>query len=161
MKTQNQHQEEFYAFSEVTRLCQQVGCARNRLLFNTVLQKLKSFLSMQVYAWTVFPLSHSWDLVIEVFHSVPNRTDVPMREPCGNPSAVVKPNMHNPVPIKHTNVIPTNIDHIPSNTAHSGPGAVLYVFEDNEGVIKMIIEGRSSHNEACFTNPQSCSGFFV
>ena len=39
--------------------------------------------------------------------------------------------------------IPTNIDHIPSNTAHSGPSAMLYVFEDNEAVIKMIIKGRS------------------
>ena len=47
-----------------------------------------------------------WDLVIEAFHSVPNRTDGPKREPRGNPSAVVKPNMHNSIPIKHTNVIP-------------------------------------------------------
>ena len=71
-----------------------------------------------------------WDSVIEVFLSVPNRTDGPKREPWRNPSAVVKPNMHNSTPIKHTNVIPTNIDHIPSNTTHSGSSAVLYVFED-------------------------------
>ena len=32
-----------------------------------------------------------WDLVIEVFHSWPNRTDGPKREPRWNPSAVVKP----------------------------------------------------------------------
>ena len=32
---------EFCAFSEVTRLCQQVGCARNRLLFHTVPQTLR------------------------------------------------------------------------------------------------------------------------
>ena len=79
-----------------------------------------------------------WELVIEVFHSVPNRTDGPKREPWGNPSAVVKPNVHNSIPIKHTNVIPTNIDHIPSNTAHSGSSGTLYVFE-----IKMITKGRS------------------
>ena len=84
-----------------------------------------------------------WDLVIEVLHSVPNRTDGPKREPLGNPSAVVKPNMHNPIPIKHTNVIPTNIDHISPNTTHSGSNAMLYDFEDNEAVIKMIIKGRS------------------
>ena len=53
------------------------------------------------------------------------------------------PNMHNPIPIKHTNVIPTNIDHIPSKTQNSGSSAMLYVFEDNEAVIKMIIKGRS------------------
>ena len=84
-----------------------------------------------------------WDLVIEIFHSVPNRTDGPKREPRGNPSAVVKPNMQNPIPIKHTNVIPANIDHIPPNTTHSGTSAMLYVFKDNEAVIKMIIKGRS------------------
>ena len=45
--------------------------------------------------------------------------------------------------MKHTNVIPTNIDHIPSNTTNSGSSAMLCVFEDNEAVIKMIIKGRS------------------
>ena len=70
-----------------------------------------------------------WDFVIEVFHSVPNRRDGPKREPWRNPSAVVKPKMHNSIPIKHTNVIPTNIDHIPSITTHSASSATLYVFE--------------------------------
>ena len=50
-----------------------------------------------------------WDLVIEIFHSVPIRTDGPKKEPGRNPSAVVKPNMHNPIPIKHTHDSPTNI----------------------------------------------------
>ena len=72
----------------------------------TVLQKLTSIFSMQVCAWTVFPLT-LWDLVIEVFHSAPIRIDGPKREPWRNPSAGVKPNMHDPIPIKHTNVIPT------------------------------------------------------
>ena len=84
-----------------------------------------------------------WDFVIEVFHSAPNKTDGPKRGSRGNPSAVVEPNMHNPIPTKHTNVIPTNIDHIPPNGTHSGHGAMLYVFEDNEAVSKMIIKGRS------------------
>ena len=81
--------------------------------------------------------------MIEVFRSVPNNTDEPKRELRGNPSAIVKSNMHNPIPIKHTNVIPTNIDDIPSNTKNSDSSAMLYVFEDNEAVIKMIIKGRS------------------
>ena len=34
--------------------------------------------------------------------------------------------------------------------------ALLYVFEDNEAVIKMIIK-RKPYNETCFQNPQSCS----
>ena len=32
-----------------------------------------------------------------------------------------------PIPVKHTNVIPKNIDHIPFNTKNSGSGAMLYV----------------------------------
>ena len=85
-----------------------------------------------------------WDLVVEVFHSVPNRTDgLREREPRWKPSAVVKPNMDNPIPIKNTNVIPTNIDHTPRNTTHSDPSALLYVF-DNEAVIKIIIQKSKS-----------------
>ena len=83
-----------------------------------------------------------WDLMIVVFHSLQNNTDGPKRELRGNPSAVVKSNMHKPIQLKHTNVIPTSIDHIPSNTTNSGSSAMLYVFEDNEAVIKMIIKGR-------------------
>ena len=46
----------------------------------------------------------------------------------------VKSNMDNPIPIKHTNVIPTNIDHVPSNAKDSCSGAMMYIFEDNEAV---------------------------
>ena len=65
------------------------------------------------------------------------------RELRWNPSAIAKSNIHYPIPIKHTNVIPTNIDHIPSNTKNSDSSAMLYIIEDNEAVIKMIIKGRS------------------
>ena len=36
-----------------------------------------------------------------------------------------------------------NIDSVPSNVQSSRHEALLYVFEDNEAVIKMIIKGRS------------------
>ena len=36
-----------------------------------------------------------------------------------------------------------NIDCVPSNVQFSNQEALLYVFEDNEAVIKMIIKGRS------------------
>ena len=36
-----------------------------------------------------------------------------------------------------------NVDIIPSNVTSSHQEALLYVFEDNEAVIKMIIQGRS------------------
>ena len=43
----------------------------------------------------------------------------------------------------HTNLDLISIDHVPSNGTHSGSNAVLYVIEDNEAVIKVIIRGRS------------------
>ena len=51
----------------------------------------------------------------------------------GKPSAIVKWNMHNTIPIKDTNVLPKNIDHIQSNTMNSDSSAMLYVFEDKWG----------------------------
>ena len=49
-KTEHQHQVDSCAFSEAISLFQSVGCVRNKLQFHTVAQKLKYFLSMQVYA---------------------------------------------------------------------------------------------------------------
>ena len=75
---------------------------------------------------------------------IPYRTDGPKRESHEETRRqVAKPNMHNSIPIKHTNAIPTIIDHIPSNATNSGSSAMLYIFEDNEAVIKRTIQGRS------------------
>ena len=41
-----------------------------------------------------------------------------------------------------TNVL-KNIDCVPSNVQSSRQEALLYVFEDNQAVLKMIIKGRS------------------
>ena len=43
----------------------------------------------------------------------------------------------------HTNLDLTNTDHVPSSVTHSGSNAMLYIFEDNEAVIEMIITGQS------------------
>ena len=91
------------------------------------------------------PALDLWDLVIEVFHSSPNQTNKTkdVREPRANLSARTPPNMRSQIPTKHTNLDLTNIDHVPSSGNHSGSSAMLYVFEDNEAVIKMIIKGLS------------------
>ena len=51
--------------------------------------------------------------------------------------------MRKQIPHKHINLDLTNIDHVPPSGTHSGSSAMLYVFEDSEAVIKMIIKGRS------------------
>ena len=81
-----------------------------------------------------------WDKVIEICHCAPHKIVQPKGE---TRCRLTKPNMHNPIQCKHNDVIPTKIDHISPNTTHSGPSAMLCVFEDNEVVIKMIIKGQS------------------
>ena len=100
------------------------------------------------------------DLVIEVFHSSPNQTNKTkgVRKPRENLSANTQPNMRKQIPITHTNLDLTNIDHVPSSETHIGCNAMLYVFEDNEAVIKNDWQRSKSHDEICFTDPQSCSG---
>ena len=51
--------------------------------------------------------------------------------------------MKNPNPTKHINLDLKNVDHVSSYVRSSQFGAVLYVFEDNEALIKMIIKCRS------------------
>ena len=91
------------------------------------------------------PALDLWDSVIEVFHSLPNQTSKTkdVRKPRPNLSANTQPNMRKQIPTTHTNLDLTNTDHVPSSGTLSGSNAVLYVFEDNEAVIKMIIKGRS------------------
>ena len=51
--------------------------------------------------------------------------------------------MKNQNPTKHVNLDLNNVDHVSSNARSSRFGAMLFVFEDNEAVIKMIIKVRS------------------
>ena len=91
------------------------------------------------------PVHDIWDLVIEVFHSLPNQTNKTkdVREPRRNLSAVPQSHKRKQILTTNTNLDLINIDHVPSSGTHSGSNAMLYVFEDNEAVIEMIIKGRS------------------
>ena len=91
------------------------------------------------------PALDLWDLVIEVFHSSPNQTNKTkdVREPRRNVSATPQTHKRKQIPTTNTNLDLTNIDHVPSSGTHSGSNAMLYVFEDNEAVIELIIKGRS------------------
>ena len=55
LKIRNPLLEEQCAFLEVIHLFQQVGCARNKVLFRTVQQNQKSFFRTQDWGWTVYP----------------------------------------------------------------------------------------------------------
>ena len=74
-----------------------------------------------------------WDLIVSVFGSMTQTTGR-----TGRPVDVKR----NQKIQRKINVM-ENIDSVPSNVQSSCQEALLYVFEDNEAVIKMIIKGRS------------------
>ena len=74
-----------------------------------------------------------WDLIVSVLG---NTIQTPQRP--GRPVVIDKNQRSQGM----TNVL-NNIDYVPSNVQFSHQEALLYVFEDNEAVIKMIIKGRS------------------
>ena len=75
-----------------------------------------------------------WDLIVSVFGSVSkisDRTGRPVND------------VHKRQKSQGNINVMENIDFVPSNVQSSRQEALLYVLEDNEAVIKMIIKGRS------------------
>ena len=93
------------------------------------------------------PALDLWDLVLEVFHSSPNQLNITKGQVQGNLSRDTTSNTHTQnqtkVPTQHYNFDLNNVDCVPSNAKFSRFGAMMYIFEDNEAVIKMILKGRS------------------
>ena len=90
------------------------------------------------------PALDLWDLIVSVLgnttrnHDRTGRPVVNQREACSPPHTIHK-RKQSPRVINHLD----NVDFIPSNVQSARQEALLYVFEDNEAVIKMIIKGRS------------------
>ena len=97
------------------------------------------------------PALDLWDLIVSVLG---NTLQTPDRsgQPVVNGDKDHGPNKRSQRMINVLN----NIDCVPSNVQFSHLEALLYMFEDNEAVIKMIIKGKKPDNETCFQNPQSC-----
>ena len=85
------------------------------------------------------PALDSWDLIVSVLGNT-IQTSEKSRRPVVNGDKDQRSNKRSQ---GMTNVL-NNIDCVPSNVQFSHQEALLYVFEDNEAVIKMIIKGRSS-----------------
>ena len=79
------------------------------------------------------PALELWDLIVSVFGSVTQISDRTRRP------VDVKKNQKSQGKIN----VMENIDSVPSNVQSSRQEALLYVFEDNEAVIKMIIKVRT------------------
>ena len=79
------------------------------------------------------PALELWDLILSVLGNMTQTTERP-----GRP-VIIDRSQRSQGKINALN----NIDCVPSNVQSSHQEALLYVFEDNEAVIKMIMKGRS------------------
>ena len=77
------------------------------------------------------PALELWDLIVSVFRNISHFSDRRGQPVNG------KNKSYNKIDAMH------DIDSVPSNVQSVRQEALLYVFEDNEAVIKMIMKGRS------------------
>ena len=93
------------------------------------------------------PALDLWDLVIEVLYSSSNQPKKSKENVQGNLQRNKASNKHTKNQIKtqiqHNVLELSNVDYVSSNAKSSRSGAMLYIFEVNETVIKMIIKCRS------------------
>ena len=98
------------------------------------------------------PALELWDLIVSVLGNVSRVSD-------GSEKPVSDDHKHHK---SHSKIdVMKDLDAVPSNVQSARQEALLYVFEDNEAVIKMIIKGKKSHNETCFQDQQSCASLVV
>ena len=93
------------------------------------------------------PALELWDLIVSVFGNI-SRVSDQTRKPESDDHKHHK--SHNKIDVIK------DIDVVPSNVQFARQEALLYVFEDNEAVIKMIIKGRSP-TKSHVSRTQSCS----
>ena len=94
------------------------------------------------------PALDLWNLVIEVFHCNQNqpsetKDSSAQRNLWHRVMSSTRKKSQAKAPTKHDSSELFHIESVPSNVKLSQSIAMLYVFEDNEAVIKMTIKGRS------------------
>ena len=91
------------------------------------------------------PALDLWDLIVAVLHGNTNQNRIERRDLLLNKREVCSPPHTIHKRKKSHGMINDldNVDFISSNVNSSRQEAVLFIFEDNEAVIKMIIKGRS------------------
>ena len=136
-KTRSLLREEFCVFSAVTHLIPLVGCVKNRRQFRTVRRKQKSSLLTQVCAWMEFQLLNFGILLLKYFILLVTRC---RGESCCITNRQAKRPTHE---LQDKNLELSKVDYVSANVTSSQQAAMLYIFEDNEAVIRLIIKGRS------------------
>ena len=114
---------EHCAFLEVIHFCSKLSSTESEIISLDTGLRLDGLPALEL-----------WDLIVSVLGNVSRVSDR-----SGQPDNDVHKHHKSQ---KKINVM-ENIDSVPSNVQSSRQEALLYVFEDNEAVIKMIIKGRS------------------
>ena len=94
------------------------------------------------------PALELWDLIVSVFGNVSRVSDR-----SGKPESDDRKHHESHKKID----VMKDIDILPSNVQSARQEALLYVFEDNEAVIKMIIKGRNPTMRHFSRTHKSCS----
>ena len=104
------------------------------------------------------PALDLWDMAIEVLRSINNK--VQPKHTSHQETGAVLDSKTKAQHVKRRQKV--EVDWVPTNTHSSQGESQLFIFEDNEAVIKMIIKGRrKSDDETCVQNPPSCSWLVV
>ena len=88
------------------------------------------------------PAIDLWDLIVSALHGNTNQSNKARRDLCPNQREVrsTPHTIHKRKQSRRVFNVLDNVDFIPSNVNSSHQEALLYVFEDNDAVIKMIIK---------------------
>ena len=86
------------------------------------------------------PALDLWDLVIQLLHPNSNKKQI-FKQSTGKPVTQGNTQWNTQLSQEHSEL--SKVDFVSSNVNSSHNGAMLYIFEDNEAVIKMIIKSRS------------------
>ena len=84
-----------------------------------------------------------WDMVIEVLRSTNNKVQPPHTSQLETGAVLVSKTKTQHVKRRQKAEQLSEVDYVPTNTHSSQGESQLYIFEDNEAVIKMMIKGRS------------------
>ena len=106
-----------------------IGCARNKTAVSHSLTESEIISLDTGLRLDGLPALELWDLIVSVFGSVSQISDR-----SGQPDSDVKKHHKSQRRID----VMKDIDSVPSNVQSSRQEALLYVFEDNEAVIKII-----------------------
>ena len=133
LKIQNPLLEEHYVFLEATHLFQEVGCKKQTSVSHSSTESAIFSLDTGLRL-DGLPALELWDLIVSVFGNVSRVSDG---------SGKLESDVHKRQKSHNKIDVMKDIDLVLSNVQSANREALLYVFEDNEAVIKMIVEGRS------------------